>query len=269
MAITLGVDVGGSTTKIVGFDQKILGALQVRAGDQKTSLFGAIGHFLHEYKIRPEQVEKIVLTGVGAALIQEDIFGVPTEKVNEFEAIGKGGLLLSGERQALVVSMGTGTAFVYADEDGCSHVGGSGVGGGTLVGLSSKLLGVKDIDAILELAEQGDLSMVDLSISEISTGDVSNLPKDATAANFGYVKPTAKAGDFALGLLNMIYQTAGVLSGFYCRGKGIKKVIVTGSLAALPQAKAMLGAVGALYDLEFIIPENAVFATAIGAASMN
>lgn len=269
MAITLGVDVGGSTTKIVGFDHGVVGTLQVRAGDQKTSLFGAIGHFLHEYDIKPNQLEKIVLTGVGAALIQEDLFGIPTVKVNEFEAIGKGGLLLSRVEKALVVSMGTGTAFVYADEKGVQHVGGSGVGGGTLVGLSSKILGVKEIDAILDLAKEGDLSMVDLSISEISNAEVSNLPKHATAANFGHVKPTAKGGDFALGLLNMIYQTAGVLAGFYCKGKEIKKVIVTGSLAALPQAKGMLDAVGALYDLEFIIPENAIFATAIGAASLN
>ncbi|MBQ7096425.1 MAG: pantothenate kinase [Clostridia bacterium] len=268
MAMTLGVDVGGSTTKIVGLDGGIIGALQVRAGDQQTSLFGAIGHFLHKFDRSLEQVEKIVLTGVGAALIEEDIYGIPTVKVNEFEAIGRGGLLLSGEQKALIVSMGTGTAFVYAEGDQVRHVGGSGVGGGTLIGLSSKLLGVKEIDAILDLAKDGDLSMVDLSIGEISNGEVSNLPSTATAANFGHVKPCAKAGDFALGLLNMIYQTVGVLAGFYCKERQIKKVVFTGSLAALPQAKEMLEAVGALYDLEFIIPENEIFATAIGAASL-
>lgn len=266
MAITLGVDVGGSTTKIVGLEKGILGALQVRAGDQQTSLFGAIGHFLHKYNLSLDKIEKIVLTGVGAALIQEDIYGVPTVKVNEFEAIGRGGLLLSGEEKALVVSMGTGTAFVYAEGENVRHVGGSGVGGGTLIGLSSKLLGLKEIDAIIALAEKGDLSMVDLTIGEISNAEVSNLPVDATAANFGHVKPTAKDEDFALGLLNMIYQTIGVLSGFYCKERQIEKVVFTGSLAALPQAKEMLEAVGALYGLEFIIPKQEIFATAIGAA---
>lgn len=37
MAIILGVDVGGSTTKIVAFDKEIIGTLQVRANDQMTS----------------------------------------------------------------------------------------------------------------------------------------------------------------------------------------------------------------------------------------
>lgn len=266
MAITLGVDVGGSTTKIVGFDQGIIGTLQVRAADQKTSLFGAIGHFLYHNGISLEQVEKIVLTGVGAALIEENLYKIPTIKVNEFEAIGRGGLLLSGLSEALVVSMGTGTAFVHAKGEAVTHIGGSGVGGGTLIGLSSKLLGEKDIEAILALAEKGSLSQVDLSISEISNAEISTLPSDATAANFGNVKSTAGREDFALGLMNMIYQTAGVLSGFYCKDHGLKKVVVTGSLAALPQAQKMLDAVGALYDIRFIIPEDAIFATAIGAA---
>ena len=162
MSIILGVDVGGSTTKIVAFDQKVIGMLQVRAGDQLTSLYGAIGNLLHQHNLSLSQVEKIVLTGVGASLIDEDIYGIPTVKVNEFAAIGKGGLLLAEETEALVVSMGTGTAFVYAKGDQIEHIGGSGVGGGTLIGLASKLVGESDFEAILALAEQGDLSHVDL-----------------------------------------------------------------------------------------------------------
>ena len=67
--------------------------------------------------------------------------------------------------------------------------------------------------------------------------------------------------------MNMIYQTAGVLAAFCAGGRGIQKVLFTGSVVDLPQAKPLLQAVAALYnDLEFIIPENATFTTAIGAA---
>ena len=40
----------------------------------------------------------------------------------------------------------------------------------------------------------------------------------------------------------------------------------TGSVAALPMAQKYLDGVGMLHNVRFIIPEQAIFATAIGAA---
>lgn len=268
MSVILGVDVGGSTIKIVAFDHKLIGTLQVRAGDQLTSLYGGIGHMLHEYALKLSDIKKIVLTGVGASLIKEDIYGIPTCKVNEFKAIGKGGLLLAGEEDALVVSMGTGTAFVYARGSEIEHIGGSGVGGGTLIGLSQELLGETHFDAILALAESGDLSHVDLSVQDISTADISTLPKNVTASNFGRIKSTATKGDLALGLINMIFQTAGVMAAFTAKARGFKKVIVTGSLTVIPQAREIFDGVETLHGIPFILPEEATFATALGAAAI-
>lgn len=259
---------GGSTTKIVAFDQGVIGMLQVRAGDQLTSLYGAIGNLLHRHNLSLTDVKKIVLTGVGASLIHEDIYGIPTVKVNEFAAIGKGGLLLAKEQEALVVSMGTGTAFVYAKGDEIEHIGGSGVGGGTLIGLASKLVGESDFEAILALAEKGDLSHVDLSVQDISNEEISTLPKNVTASNFGRIQSTATKGDLALGLINTIFQTAGVMAAFTAKARGFKKVIVTGSVTAIPYAKEVFDGVTALHGIPFEIPENATFATALGAAAL-
>lgn len=61
-------------------------------------------------------------------------------KVDEFYAIGYGGLYLLGKSSAIVVSMGSGIVYVKATENSIVHIGGSGVGGGTLIGLSEKLL---------------------------------------------------------------------------------------------------------------------------------
>ena len=58
-------------------------------------------------------------------------------------------------------SMGTGTAFVRAAKGEVIHIGGSGVGGGALLGLSSIILNKSDIDAILALAESGHIENVD------------------------------------------------------------------------------------------------------------
>ena len=271
MSVILGVDVGGSTTKIVALNEKgeICGFLQVRAGDQLTALFGAVGNLLYSLGLSLRDVQKIVLTGVGAARVDRDLYGIPTQKVAEFEAIGRGGLLLSGEEEAMVVSMGTGTAFVRAAKDGSAlHVGGSAIGGGTLMGLAYTLLEVRDIEAILNLASQGNLAHVDLTIRDITCGEIPSLPPDVTAANFGSVKSTATKGDLALGLINMVFQNAGVLAAFACRSCEMHTVVATGTLATLPQAGGILDAVGKLYDLRFIVPRNAAFATALGAAAL-
>ena len=267
--IVLGVDIGGSTTKIAALQppNTVLDTLLVKAEDQLTSLYGAIGHLLYKLGLALSDVERVVLTGVGASWTEGDIYGIPTARVKEFEAIGRGALLLSGLSRALVISMGTGTAFVRATEEECRHIGGSGVGGGTLVGLAGKLLGETDIEAIVALASQGDLAHVDLSIGDISNAVIPTLPVDATAANFGRVLSTASRGDLALGLMNTIYQTAGMLAVFASRAEDLSEIVVTGSLAALPQAQPLLDGVGALYGLRFRIPEAAPFATAIGAAA--
>lgn len=267
MGIVLGIDIGGSTTKIVAVENNhILATLQVKATDQVTSLYGAIGRLLYENQWTLEQVEHIVLTGVGSSWVTGDVYGIPTSRVEEFQAIGLGGLMLCNLEQAMVVSMGTGTAFVQASQEKMQHIGGSGVGGGTLLGLAEELFHENKIEAIVALAEKGDLHQVDLTIGDISCEEIPSLPADTTAANFGKVSPTATKEDLALGLMNTVYQTIGMMAAFACKNSPIQDIIVTGSMAALPQAKKILDGVGALHHLRFHIPENATFATAIGAA---
>ncbi|HHV10362.1 MAG TPA: pantothenate kinase [Clostridiales bacterium] len=267
MGIILGIDVGGSTTKIVAFRNKdqMLGSLQVRASDQITSLYGAIGHFTHIYKISLKDVSKIVITGVGASFVNDDIYGIPTFKVDEFQAIGLGGAMLSKLEQALVVSMGTGSAYVRVLKDQITHIGGSGVGGGSLLGLSSKLINENDIGLIAAIAEKGDLTKVDLTIQDISRDLIPKLPPLTTASNFGHIKSEAAKADLALGTINMVFQTIGMLAVFACLDTPIRDVVLIGALTTLPQAETVFGEVGKLYPINFIIPPHAVFATAIGA----
>lgn len=268
MKIILGVDVGSSTTKIVALDMQkhVIAKLKVAAGDQVTSLYGAIGRVLYESQIPLEDVKKIMLTGVGASFVQGDIYRIPTERVTEFEALGIGGLHLSGLNEAIVGSVGTGTVFVRASEGNIQHIGGSAVGGGTLVGLSSRLFGINNVETIAAMADDGDLFNVDWGISEISHEEMDSLPAYATASNLGKMKSTATDGDVALGLLNMIFQTAGTLAVFACRNTDLKDAVMTGTLSTLNHASVLLGRVGELYGINFIIPQEAAYATAIGAA---
>jgi len=269
MGIILGIDVGGSTTKIVGIKNgECFGMLQVRASDQVTSMYGAIGNLLSKYKLGPEDVVKIYLTGVGASFIDEQIYGIETQKVNELTAIGHGALRLAGLDEALVVSMGTGTAFVRATTTEVKHLGGSGVGGGTILGLASQMLGKNDIDAILALAEGGQLKNVDLFVSDILKNEVQSLPSELTAANFGKIKSTASDSDIALGIINMVFETVGMLAVFALKDDEMKDVILTGTLATFPQVKMVFSQFEKYMGMNFIVPKDAVYATALGAAEV-
>lgn len=268
MSVIIGLDVGGSTTKIVGLNKDgcLLSSMMVRAYDQITSLYGALGHYAQANSLSLNDVERIMITGVGASFVDGDIYGISTHRIDEFSAIALGGLALSGLGEAVVVSMGTGTAFIHAKDKEYIHIGGSGVGGGTLSGLGAKLTGIKDFEGICRVAAKGNLRNVDLVIGDISKSDISSLKLDITAANFANIRDTANDADMTLGLINMVLQTILTLAVFACGGSGTNRAVLTGALVALPQLDSIIKSFTALYPTEFIVPENAAFATAVGAA---
>lgn len=268
MAIILGIDIGGSTTKIVGLrpDGTAVAMQRVQAQDPVTSLYGAMGNFLFSNRFQLTDVARIALTGVGASYVDGDIYGIPTERVEEFTAVGEGGLSLSGQEKAVVVSMGTGTAFIWADGGDIRHLCGSGVGGGTLAGLCSRLCGTRQYDQIVKLAGGGDIGNIDLTVGDITRNSHPSLPLDITAANFGNVSDTATAGDFAAGVVNMVLQSIGTTAVMACRACGGDTVVLTGFMSNLPQARACFDLFTRLHGINFVIPEHSAFATAIGAA---
>lgn len=267
MDVILGIDIGGSTTKIVGLDTKgtVLSMLRVRAEDQITSLYGALGNYLTSNHLSLKDVRRVVLTGVGASYVDGDIYGLPTCKVDEFSASGTGALALSGQSSAVVVTMGTGTAFLHAGPQGVRHLCGSGIGGGTLGGLCHKLVGMERFGQIKLLAERGDLKQVDLTIADISKTAADSLHPDMTAANFGNLAEDASPADLAAGVVNLVLQAIGTMTVLACQSCKANTVVVIGSMTTLTQAEANFQLFEKLYGIHYIIPENATFATAIGA----
>ena len=267
MGYFIGIDIGGSTTKIVGLkDGKISGCLKVKAGDQVTSAYGAFGKFLSVNGLGLSAIEQIMFTGVGASFIGEGMFNLPTKRVDEIRAIGYGGQFLSGLDRAVIVSMGTGTAFVHVSGKEVRHLGGTGVGGGTLLGLANKIFNIRDFDNIVELASTGNLSNVDLTVGDISKDIISGMPMNTTASNFGKISDLASNADIALGILNLVFQTIGMFAVFASRADHVKDVVLTGNLSTIAMAKDIFSNLEKLYGIHYIIPDNADYATAIGAA---
>lgn len=268
MGIIVGIDVGGSTTKIAGVkDGVVISPMMAKASDPVASLYGAFGKFTSENGIALTDIERLMVTGVGSAFAGERIYALPTTHVTEFVAIGRGGSYLSGLDRAIVVSMGTGTALVYCENGSSVHLGGTGVGGGTLVGLASKLLGTTNVKAIEEMAANGKHTEVDLSVNDMTDKNIGpTLQGGMTASNFGKINELAAKEDIAAGLLNMIYETVGVAAILAAREKGVKDIVLTGRLSALESASRTFGELGNTFGVNFIVPDGSEYATVIGAA---
>jgi len=275
----IGIDVGGSTTKIVGFKynngkRELIAPQYVRATDPVTSIYGAFGKFTLENGLKLDKIDKVMVTGAGASYMSEPIYSLDCVSVPEFECIGRGGLYLSGLDEAIVASLGTGTALIYAHKDGdnvrTEYLGGTGVGGGTLIGLSRKMLGVDTIEHIEQLCEGGDLDKIDLRIKDISVNHTyKGVNDELTASNFGKLSDLANKHDIALGIANMVTETIGMMAIFAARNYKLKDIILTGNLTAIKPITETFLNLGKIFGVNFIIPENSQFGTVIGAALCN
>lgn len=271
--VVVGIDVGLSTTKIGGFDitdggRVLIKPLFVQATDPITSVYGAFGKFTDINSLELDEIERVMITGVGATYITKGIYSLDCKNVPEFSCIGLGGLYLCSYDKSIITSLGTGTALVYAEKGKDPlYLGGTGVGGGTLVGLSKKLLGTDTVEHIEELAKTGDLRNVDLKINDLTKQDiVPGFADTMTASNFGNVSDITTKNDVALALINMVFETVGMVSVFAARNYGLKNVVVTGNLTTVLQAKDIFAGLNRMFDMNFVIPEYSQFGTVIGAA---
>ena len=266
--IVIGIDVGISTTMIVGIDEKgmVISPIRIKATDPITSLYGAFGKYLHDNKIKLDEVEHVMLTGVGAAYIDEHIYGLPTSKSEEFIADGLGAKYESKLDRMIVVSMGTGTSLVKCDGENIKHIGGIGIGGGTLAGLSRIMLKTDDIKQITNLAKDGDVSKINLLIKDISAKPLPGLPMSAVASLFSNAKTNASREDIAKGLIWMVLQCIGSATILSSLESGIKDFVLIGNLSLLPLCREVYPAMEKVYGVRFHVPKYSEFCTAIGAA---
>lgn len=269
----VGIDVGGSTTKIVGFAPggKLLSPMLVQATDPVTSIYGAFGKFTLMNGLTLDEIDRIMMTGAGSSAIQSQIYNRECKTVSEFSSTGIGGLYLSGLDEAIVVSLGTGTALIHAKRtpDGAQtdYLGGTGVGGGTILGLSRKMLGIGSIEHLEQIAEGGDLGLIDLRIKDISkSGTFKGVNENLTASNFGNLSDLAGKKDIALGIFNMVAETVVMMSIFAARSFGLKDIVMCGNLTSIKPVCDTFTSLAPTFGVNFIVPEMSQYGTVIGAA---
>ena len=78
MKASIGIDIGGSTTKAAGRNEtgELIGTLQVTADDPRTCTYGILGRFLQQHNLSLSDVSQITLTGLGSTFFHEDIYGI-------------------------------------------------------------------------------------------------------------------------------------------------------------------------------------------------
>ena len=270
MSIVIGIDAGISSTKIIGIEngKRIMTPMSVSCSDSTSGIYGALGRYLQQNKDIPlEEIEHIKLTGVGAKGLTSPLFGCLTSYVDEFVANGLGARFDSGLDHFIVVSMGTGTSLVRVDGDDIKHLGGIGMGGGTLLGLSKLLLNSTNIDEITELADEGYPDSVNLTIGEICSGPLDGLTRDATASLFaGVLNKRPTDNDIASGLIHMVLETIGSAAVLSQLNGGFRDFVLIGRLTELTSCKYVFHELENLYKVHFHIPKYAPYCTALGAA---
>jgi len=236
------IDFGGTVTDLVlrrDGQRDVLLALPTVVPDPAVAQ-QMIARLLDSAGEKPDsQLGVIAVTGGRSWQLPDTLGAARVVKVDEPTATAVGGLLEDAPSPAIVVSLGTGTGIVLADPPSApQRLVGSGIGGGTLLGLSKLLLGTTDVARIGELAKRGDVSRCDLTVGDILGGGIGPVPAEATAAHFaraareGTVVPRPE--DIAAALINLIGQAALRLAFEAARFHQARSIVLLGHVLDVP-----------------------------------
>ena len=213
----------------------------------------------------------LAVTGGRHLELGDFIDSMPIIHVNEIEAIGEGTMSLSGlneKESTIIVSAGSGTACIHAHMGKYTHCSGTGVGGGTVLGLSKLLLGTSDPIEIAALAEKGSESEVDLILEDVVSGPIGQLPSTTTAVNFGKVSKMDREyarEDIAAGIINLVGQTAARIATSVAMMFQANQIVVVGRAPSFNGLRKSLEEAASITGFTPHFPENGEYASALGA----
>lgn len=270
--LIVGLDMGGTTTKgVLVSERGVLHKVLIASSDPLAAAAGAFGKIVTNAGVSVGDVSSIAVSGGRVRALPDRLFGIPLVEVDEIEAIGRGGAFLAGLGECVVTSAGTGTAIVEVRRRGSEyhvrHLGGTGVGGGTLLGLSKLLLGRSSVESLLDLAARGNPKRIDLTVGDIVGGPIGKLDVEATASNFGKVGDYNEPEDIAAALVNMVGQVIGTVSLFAAKSVGLEeRIVLVGGLASYELLVEAISRPIELFGGKLISPIDPQYATAIGAS---
>ncbi len=261
--LILGIDFGACTTDAV----LLQGSRIARKASSGKAFSSAreLNRFLAKNNFGPSKISRIAVTGGKSSFFKGRILGLEPVHVDEINAIGRGAAFLSKSRRCLAVSLGTGTCIVLFERGKCRHMIGTGIGGGTILGLGRLLLGETGVKKLIGLAARGSLHKVDLSVRDVVGKGIGSLPPNATASNFA--KGKGSRADLAAAVQSMVAESVAVLAVASARQCRCRKIVFIGKALAFPFVRKRLVAAAKCLGTAFEFPRNSGFGTAVGAAA--
>ncbi|MBP1949257.1 type II pantothenate kinase [Virgibacillus litoralis] len=180
----------------------------------------------------------VCITGGKSQLLAEKLMA-PAKTLVEFDATNRGIQFLAGqqrhsfENNFMFVNVGTGTSIHHVNEGEQQRIGGSGIGGGTLMGLAYLLTGVEDYARMVKLASNGDRGNVDLKVKDIFEGALPPISGDLTASNFGKKESmlayNPSASDILASIIGMIGEVIVTISSQMAAQYNVGSIVYIGS----------------------------------------
>ncbi|MCE2390729.1 MAG: hypothetical protein J4G09_04520 [Proteobacteria bacterium] len=213
------------------------------------------------------------LTGGGARAIAREL-GLPEASVlGEFDCWISGAPIVAAiaglelPEVYLLVSVGTGASAILVREGAGVRVGGTALGGGSLMGLGRLLLGKDRFGEIVALAAEGRRERVDLLLGDLYGPDDSPLPLEVPAAHFAKLE-SAEPADLAAALIGMVAHNLGLICGQLALAHGAPLVMYCGStLNGNDLLRDILNSQTGAFGVRAEFPGLGAFCGAIGAAA--
>lgn len=260
----VGVDVGATLTKC---------ALREGDGSPRFTLLASDSLDHVARWVAEAAPDSVGLTGCGAPTLAR-LLSLDTAPVSEFDAWRSGAAELLGPEVSdryLLVSVGTGTSMMLVDGAASNRLGGTALGGGTLLGLGRALLGIDDFEALCEQAARGDRWRVDLSLADIyPRPNESPLPADLSASLFARLGRPGSGPfapeDVAAALMALVGENVAIIARTLAAAARVERLVFCGStLRGNPALRAVLGKIIGLTGRPPEFLENGEYAGALGA----
>lgn len=231
MPNAIGIDTGGTLTKVAYLDEHNELILTTFPSNDLQAV--------KEWILNNPDIEDIGVTGGRTEQFIDVIKRMKSiHYIVEFEATLKGvRFLLKKEgyyfERSMITNIGTGTSIHYMEGNTDIRVGGTGVGGGTLIGLSALTTGITDYNVIREMAARGNREDIDLRVRDIYQGMDTPIDGHLTASNFGKVGITEDVQHHSEDILATVQGLVGevitTLSIQYAEEKKAQHIVYIGS----------------------------------------
>ncbi|WP_196892677.1 acetate and sugar kinases/Hsc70/actin family protein [Aureivirga marina] len=200
--------------------------------------------------------------GTGSRLLSKEKDFIFLEELNANASIAKA----CEFDKSIIVNIGTGTSFMKFDNGEISHLIGTGVGGGTLLGLSKRMLGITNYHEINTLAEFGDINAINLTVKDVFEENTSWFQSDITISNFG--NNSLKDANIAVGICSLVAEPIMSILKAHIDGNGISDIIFAGGVSKNKTVRKIIKKYSEIFQINSFFLKEPDFGTCFGAISM-